>query len=66
MDHTPQPENLLSLSQISRKLDIPYNRAFRLLHEGKITPDFSTPRAKLFRPERLPELRATLEASQTH
>lgn len=61
METNPQPqaepEELFSLNKLSRKLDIPYSRAFQLLGNGMLKPDFIMDRNHLFRASRLADLK---------
>lgn len=69
MDHTPNleilPEELFSLSSLSRKLDIPYSRALQLMEGKTLAPDFTDNRNFFFRPSRLPEIKAAVEAAKS-
>ena len=69
MDHTPAtetaPVELFSLNRLSRKLDIPYSRAFALMMDKTVSPDFIADRNYLFRASRLPEIKATIKAAAT-
>ena len=65
MDHSPKPKDLMSLSEVSRKLDIPWSRAFKLFSAGTLQPDYSTPHSHFFKAERLPELRAAVKSAAT-
>jgi hypothetical protein len=59
---TPQSEReqLLSLSALARRLDLPYPRAIELHERGVIVADYITANAILFRTSRLTELRAAI------
>lgn len=59
-----QVAELLSLSALSRRLDLPYPRAIELHARGVIVPDYVTSTAILFRPSRLPELRAAIKQAR--
>jgi hypothetical protein len=59
-----QIEQLLSLSALSRRLDLPYPRAIELHARGVIVPDYITSHALLFRPSRLSELRAAIRQAR--
>ena len=56
MNATPKPEELLSLSTLSRKLDISYPYALNLFERGLLPPDFVAKKIFLYRPQRLPQL----------
>jgi hypothetical protein len=58
---TKKPEELLSLSTLSRRLDIPYVRAVELRANGVLIPDFVAKQQFLFRPSRLPELHELIQ-----
>jgi len=61
----PQPESLLTLREIARKLNIPIATLAGFAEKLPLKPDFeSTAIAKLFRPSRLDEIRAKIEASK--
>ena len=60
MPATPEPEQLLSLNRLSRKLDISYARAVELHFRGILTPDFTADHIYLFRQARLPEIQAAV------
>jgi hypothetical protein len=57
-------EKLLSLSALSRRLDLPYPRAIELHARGIIVPDYVAAHALLFRPSRLSELRAAIRQAR--
>jgi len=53
----------LSLSAVSRKLDLPYPRALRLLRQHVLVPDSFSGKVALFAEERLPELQRAVVAA---
>ena len=55
-----QDNQLLSLSEVARKLNLPYPRAVKLHADGKLVPDFIGPKVILFRPSRIKELEASI------
>jgi hypothetical protein len=61
MTSKENPEELLSLSQVARKLDISYPKACQLKKTGAFVPDFIGPQLSLFRLARLPELRSIMK-----
>ena len=60
MPATSEPERLLSLNRLSRKLDITYARAVELHFRGILNPDFTAEHIYLFRQARLPEIEAAV------
>ena len=70
MDLTPtlenMPEELLTLNQLHRKLDISYPKVLQLVKEKVLPPDFTNQASYLFRASRLPEIKATVEAAKSH
>ena len=46
-----KPQAMLNLAQVSRRLDLPYVRLNRLLHQGLLIPDAIAGRFALFREE---------------
>lgn len=56
--------DFLSLSALSRALDLSWPRAHRLLVAGVLIPDHQTLSGYLFKPERLPEIKAAVEAAE--
>jgi hypothetical protein len=52
---------LLSLNQVSAKLDIPARRLYALVKQGEVKPDSVTDTAFYFDSSRLPELRNFVE-----
>jgi len=56
MNATPKPKELLSLNELSRKLDISYPHALDLFERGVLSPDFVARKIFLYRPERVPQL----------
>lgn len=61
MSAPQKPKELLSLSTLSRKLDISYPHALDLLERGVLPPDFVAKKIFLYRPERLPELHELIQ-----
>ena len=55
---------LFSLREISRRLNVPIKTLARIANDLPIRPDFESTNAKLFRPSRLEEIRAKIEASK--
>lgn len=60
MPASSEPEHLLSLNRLSRKLDISYARAVELHFRGVLSPDFTADRIYLFRETRLAEIEAAV------
>ena len=54
------PRRLLTLYELSRRANISYARAVRMLDAGKLRPDFVTGKEFLFFPRRLAELERLL------
>jgi len=61
MRTTSQPEELLSLNRLSRKLDITYAKAVELQFRGILIPDFTADHIYLFRKSRVPEIQIHLQ-----
>ena len=59
------PEELFTLSQLHRKLDICCPKALQLVKDKVIPPDFTSRNAHLFRASRLPEIKAAVAAAQS-
>lgn len=54
------PRRLLTLYELSRRANISYARAVRILDAGKLCPDFVTGKEFLFLPRRLTEFERLL------
>jgi hypothetical protein len=61
MNATPKPTELLSLNELSRKLDMSYPHALNLHERGLLPPDFVAKKIFLYRPSRLPELHELIQ-----
>ncbi len=48
MPEQPSTERMLNLSAISRRLDIPYSRLYRLVQAGRLQPDATAGNVYLF------------------
>ena len=55
-------KQLLSLAQLSRKLDVPYSRLHRLALAGKLRPDATSDRFVFFKENRLPAIAELIDA----
>ena len=51
-----EPEELLSFTGLSRKLDVNYVRMINTFRAAQIRPDFVNHEVQLFRMDRLPQL----------
>jgi len=49
-------KQLLSLAELSRRLNLPYRRAVALLQLGALIPDYTANQIALFEPRRIEEL----------
>ncbi len=56
--------NLIFLTGLARKLDLPLPKARRLVAERVLVPDARTDKGLLFDADRLPELRAKVAAAE--
>jgi len=58
------PRILYTLQELSRRLNVPHERAAAALKSGKIRADFRTTNQWLFLPERMTELQSVLQANR--
>lgn len=56
----PQPNKLLSINRLAHRIDRSATMIIDAIAAGRIAPDFEAGTTKLFREERLPELKRIL------
>jgi hypothetical protein len=55
-----QTRKFLNLSQLARRLDMPYTRLLNLVHQGKLIPDATAGVAHLFNEQSVPRVEKAL------